>query len=55
MLAALRGAPAGEAVEVVQQGEAAHAAELVELWGGDPQLPCLVALQDLRGCGPLKQ
>lgn len=55
VLAALRGAPAGEVVEVVQQGEAAHAAELVELWRGDPQLPCLVALKDLRGSGPLKQ
>ena len=55
LLTALRGAPAGEVVEVVQLREAAHAAELVELWRGDPQLACLVALQDLRGCGPLKQ
>ena len=52
--AALGGTLAGEVVEVLERREAAHSAELIKLWRGNPKILCLVALKDVCRGGPLR-
>lgn len=53
VFAALLGTAAGEGVQLLQRGVVAQSAQLVELRRGDPHLPCPVAVEHLRGRGPL--